>query len=73
MIKEATFESYWDGGVCVSTSCKVNMDTKEVFDVEMATDVDGLDCLDAEIVVIDDVQYPVFRQEDAGPNDFFYN
>ena len=73
MIKEATFESYWDGGVCVSTSCKVNMDTKEVFDVEMATDVDGLDCLDAEMVVIDDVQYPVFRQEDAGPNDFFYN
>ena len=73
MIKEATFESYWDGGVCVSTSCKVNMDTKEVFDVEMATDVDGLECLDAEMVVIDDVQYPVFRQEDAGPNDFFYN
>ena len=73
MIKEATFESYWDGGVCVSTSCKVNMDTKEVFDVEMATDVDGLDCLDAEMVVIDEVQYPVFRQEDAGPNDFFYN
>ena len=73
MIKEATFESYWDGGVCVSTSCKVNMDTKEVFDIEIATNIDGLDCLDAEMVVIDDVQYPVFRQEDAGPNDFFYN
>lgn len=73
MIKEATFESYWDGGVCVSTSCKVNMDTKEVFDIEIATNIDGLDCLDAEMVVIDDVQYPVFRQDDAGPNDFFYN
>ena len=72
MIKEATFESYWDGGVCVSTSCKVNMDPKEVFDIEIATNIDGLDCLDAEMVVIDDVQYPVFRQDDAGPNDFFY-
>jgi hypothetical protein len=72
MIKEAIFESYWDGGICVSTSCKVNMDTKEVFDVEMATNVDGLDCLDAEMVVIDDVQYPVFRKEDAGPDNFFY-
>ena len=73
MIKEATFESYWDGGTCVATSCKVNMETKEVFDIEMATDVDGLDCLDAECVVVDNTQYPVFRSDEAGPDDFWYN
>ena len=72
MIKEATFESWWDGDTCVSTSCKVNMETREVFDIEMATDVDGLDTLDAECVVIDNDQYPVFREDEAGPGDFFY-
>ena len=73
MIKEAVFESYWDGGVCVSTSCKVNMETKEVFDIEIADNVEGLDCLDAEMVVIDNVQHPVFRVDDAVPNEFWYN
>ena len=72
MIKEATFESWWDGDTCVSTSCKVNMETREVFDIEMATDVEGLDTLDAECVVIDNNQYPVFREDEAGPQDYFY-
>ena len=72
MIKEATFESWWDGDTCVSTACKVNMETREVFDIEMATDVEGLDTLDAECVVIDNNQYPVFREDEAGPQDYFY-
>ena len=32
-IKEAEFVSVWDGGFAVATSCKVNMVTKEVFDI----------------------------------------
>ena len=48
MIKEATFESYWDGGICVSSSCKVNMETKEVFEIEVVHNVDGLEVLDNE-------------------------
>lgn len=32
-IKEAEFVSVWDGGFAVATSCKVNMVTKEVFDL----------------------------------------
>lgn len=72
MIKEAIFESYWDGGICVSSSCKVNMETKEVFDVEVVDNVEGLETLDNESVVIDDVQYPVFRSDEAGPDDFWY-
>ena len=72
MIKEAIFESYWDGGICVSSSCKVNMETKEVFDVEVVDNVEGLETLDNESVVIDDVQHPVFRSDEAGPDDFWY-
>ena len=73
MVKDARFESWWDGDTCVSTSCKVNMETKEVFDIEMATDVEALNVLDAEFVVIDDVQHPVFQKDEAGPKDYFYN
>ena len=73
MVKDAKFESWWDGDTCVSTSCKVNVETKEVFDIEMATDVEALNVLDAEFVVIDDVQYPVFQKDEAGPKDYFYN
>ena len=72
MIKEATFESWWDGDTCISTACKVNMETREVFDIEMAQDVECLNTLDAECVVIDASQYPVFREDEAGPADYFY-
>lgn len=72
MIKDATFESWWDGDTCVSTSCKVNTETKEIFDIEMASDVEHLNTLDAECVVIDNEQFPVFHQDEAGPNEYFY-
>lgn len=35
MIKTATFVSVWDdNSVVISTSCKVNEKTREVFDIE---------------------------------------
>lgn len=72
LIKEATFESHWDGSTCISSPCKVNMDTKEVFDIETASGIEGVEVLDNEDVVIDDVQHPVFRADEAGPNDYWY-
>ena len=72
MIKQATFESWWDGGICIATACKVNMETREVFDVEMAQNVECLQTLDTECVVIDNSQYPVFHANEAAPGDFFY-
>jgi hypothetical protein len=59
MIKNATFTSVWDGGYEVTTNCKVNTETKEVFDVEIAEVDDSLDILEAEFVTIDGVDYPV--------------
>ena len=40
MIKDATFTSVWDGGTEITTNCKVNVDTREIFDIEQATNID---------------------------------
>lgn len=61
MIKNAKFVSVWDGDTNVITSCKVNMETKEVFDIERA-DKEGLatlNTLDAEYIDIDGEIHPV--------------
>lgn len=74
MIKNAKFTSVWDGGYEVTTNCKVNMETKEVFDIELAEVNESLDILEKEYVVIDDVEYPVFQLSDITEedNEFWY-
>ena len=74
MIKNATFTSVWDGGYEVTTNCKVNMETREVFDIELAEVDESLDILEKEYVVIDDVEYPVFQLSDITEedNEFWY-
>lgn len=66
-IKEAEFVSVWDGGFAVTTDCKVNMVTKEVFDIEVsavpAVPADDLDVLDEQYIVIDGERYHVFDEE----------
>ena len=70
MIKNATFTSVWDGGYEITTACKVNMTTKQVFDVEKAEVDDSLDVLEAEYITIDGVDYPVsYNKEDT---EFWY-
>lgn len=74
MIKNASFTSVWDGGFEITTDCKVNMETNEVFDIEIA-DVDGLEILEKEYIVVDDVEYPVFQLSDITEedNEFWYD
>lgn len=66
MIKDATFTSVWNGNEFeVETSCKVNMDTREVFDIEMSdADADMLHTLDCEYVTIDGVEHDVVPQDE---------
>jgi len=65
MIKDATFISVWDGGFEVETSCKVNMDTLEVFDIEKSdVDTDALEVLDYEYVIVDYVEFDVVPKSD---------
>lgn len=63
MIKNATFTSVWDGGYEVTTNCKVNTETREVFDIEMAEVDDSLDVLEAEFVTIDGIDYAVSNDD----------
>ena len=54
MIKNGTFTSVWDGGFEVTTNCKVNMETKEVFDIGVSEDTaDLVNDLNYEYVTID--------------------
>lgn len=64
MIKEATFTSVWDGGIEITTNCKVNLETKEVFDIEKV-DVDGLEILEEEYVTIDGKQHSVSNDKNG--------
>lgn len=61
MIKNAEFTSVWEGYE-VTTSCKVDTETREIFDIEKVdtpTDDDGneLEILDREYVTVDGVEY----------------
>lgn len=73
MIKNGTFTSVWDGGYEVTTNCKVNMETREVFDIEMA-DCDGFEYLEKEYITVDGEEYPVFQISDITEDDdeFWY-
>ena len=59
MIKNATFTSVWDGGRFeIETFCKVDMNSREVFDIEISDcDADCLNELDYEYITIDGVDY----------------
>ena len=59
-IVKGTFVSVWDGGIKISSNCKVNLNTKEVFEIEV---VDGatefVSTLDEEYIVVDGVKHAV--------------
>ena len=75
MTRNATFTSVWDGGYAVITTCKVNMETREVFDIVIVnSDIEGLTTLDTEYITLDDVNYDVLNDEenDIKETDFWY-
>lgn len=66
MIKNATFTSVWDSGTEITTNCKVNMETREVFDIEVnnSSEIEGLNVLDYEYITVDGIDYPVCNAAD---------
>lgn len=67
MIKNATFTSVWDGGVAVSSNCKVDTDTKEVFDIEPG--YTAFDVLSREYITLEGADFPV---SPGGCTEFWY-
>lgn len=70
MIKEARFISIWDGE-CVETACKVNIDTKQVFDIEQSNYTPNGIC-GGEYVDIDGQEYEVYAEHIAGNDEYWY-
>ena len=77
MIKNATFTSIWDGGYEITTNCKVDMETRKVFDIEVndnADDIEALNNLDYEYITMDGEEFDVINKDvnDVGVTDFWY-
>lgn len=70
MIKEALFTSVWDDGIEVTAKCKVNVETKEVYDIEQS-EVSGLEILQEEYITIDGVDYSV-SQDGEDDTEYWY-
>ena len=71
MIKDATFTSVWDGGHEITTNCKVNTETKEVFDIKISAGTEDLvNELDYEYITLDGVDYSV--SNDDGDTEYWY-
>lgn len=71
MIKNATFTSVWDGGYEITTDCKVNTETKEVFDIEISVGTENLvNELDYEYVTLDGEDY--FVSNDSENTQYWY-
>ena len=57
-IRNAVIVSVWDGGYEIATKCKVNLDTKEIFDIEIYQgDVECYEVLNDEYVIISGKKY----------------
>ena len=72
MIKNATFTSVWDGGYEITTDCKVDMETREVFDIEIREVDESLEHLDNEYITIDGEDFDVFSVDEVEDANFWY-
>lgn len=64
-VVDATFISIWDGGTEFASPCKVNTETKEIFDIEKVDTVCNVNVLDGEYVKIGEDLYGACSKEDA--------
>lgn len=74
MIKNATFTSVWNGGYEVTTNCKVDMETREVFDIEVndSDNIEKLNELNCEYITIDGEEFDVFSVDEVEDGNFWY-
>jgi len=74
-IVEAVFVSSWDSGsLIIESRCKVNLDTKEILDIEEAPEYvsDSIDILDYERVIINGQEHPAVNEEDPDDDSYWY-
>ena len=68
MIESAIYTSVWDDATEIESSCKVNTDTKEVFDIEIV-DVSNYDI---DVLTREYITFASGAEFDLGENDSEY-
>lgn len=73
---KAKFVSVWDDTIVLSTTCNVNLETKEVFDIAQV-EADGLDTLTEEYIELMEngksVKHNVYPKDEAREDEFWYD
>lgn len=64
-IIEAEYVSVWDDNYAVTSKCKIDLDTKKVYDIEEVNMGDGLDICTREYVRFDGEEHDV-EMDDNG-------
>lgn len=75
VIVPARFVSVWDGGTRIETGCKVNLKTREVFNIEESEDEDTAELvnnLDEEYIVLPGVKETVVPFDERKNNEYWY-
>ena len=62
------FTSYWDEGYAITSKCKVNLKTHEVFDIEKV-DVDGFTDFQGQQIEINNILYDVVQEDELDEKD----
>lgn len=74
LIQPAAFVSIWDGGFDVQTECKINLLTREVFDIQKVDVRDEVITLDEEYILWNGERFPVYsKAERETENSFWYD
>lgn len=71
-IQDAIFTSVWDDCTEIHSDCKVDMDTREVFDIEKVDvcDYDICVCTGEYITMLDGNEFDVYGADDCSINDY---
>lgn len=69
---EATYYSLWDDDILLESECKVNLKTREIYEIEPSGVCgDSLNVLEEEYIEIDDIKAPACRKDELDEDDTF--
>lgn len=73
MIMSGFYVSIWDDDTKIKTPCKINFDTREVFDIEQV-DIEGINTCTDEYLLDSDGKYfdQVYQKNEANTNEYWY-
>ena len=72
MIKDTTLIAIYDGMKQVEMDCKLNTDTKEVFDIKVPDIVNNFDCFMGFYFNANGTLHPIVSKNNAKENEYWY-